>query len=222
MKHHAQLAGGPSDPKDVVPRDEGTRVSGERSTTPTRRSAHPPPKSWCPATKEQGLAGSGAPRPLSRRLHHSGGTPHSPPAEGSSSSVSPPHTRPEAPAGRHPHPAPPGRSLIQTDAGPSCRRQPNLVPEVTQTLTGVLSPPEPEAPRPPGRRPTYARSRLGCNSKAGKSKKQGLPAGSPCFYLHSQSCGCAGSLLLFAILRLRRIPFAVCNPAAAQDSFCCF
>ena len=59
--------------------------------------------------------------------------------------------RPETPAGRHPHPAPPGRSLIQTDAGPSCRRQPNLVPEVTQTLTGVLSPPEPEAPRPLGR-----------------------------------------------------------------------
>ena len=96
VKHHVQLAGGPSAPKDVVPRDEGTRVSGERSTTPTRRSAHPPPKTWCPATKEQGSAGNGAPRPLSRRLHHSGGTPHSPPAEGSSSSVSPPHTRPEA------------------------------------------------------------------------------------------------------------------------------
>ena len=29
VKHHVQLAGGPSDPRDVVPRDEGTRVSGE-------------------------------------------------------------------------------------------------------------------------------------------------------------------------------------------------
>ena len=26
VKHHVQLAGGPSDPRDVVPRDEGTRV----------------------------------------------------------------------------------------------------------------------------------------------------------------------------------------------------
>lgn len=95
-EHHVQLAVSPSAPRDVVPRDEGTRVSGERSTTPNLPEAHPTPKTWCPATKEQGLAGSGAPRPLSRRLHHSGGTPHSPPAEGSSSSVSPPHTRPEA------------------------------------------------------------------------------------------------------------------------------
>ena len=90
MKHHAQLAGGPSAPKDVVPRDGGTRVRGERSTTPNLPEAHPTPKTWCPATKEQGFAGSEAPRPLSRRLHHSGGAPHSPPAEGSSSSVSPP------------------------------------------------------------------------------------------------------------------------------------
>ena len=90
VKHHAQLAGGPSAPKDVVPRDGGTRVRGERSTTPNLPEAHPTPKTWCPATKEQGFAGSEAPRPLSRRLHHSGGAPHSPPAEGSSSSVSPP------------------------------------------------------------------------------------------------------------------------------------
>ena len=96
VKHHAQLAGGPSAPKDVVPRDGGTRVRGERSTTLNLPEAHPPPKTWCPATKEQGFAGSEAPRPLSRRLHHSGGAPHSPPAEGSSSSVSPPPPRLEA------------------------------------------------------------------------------------------------------------------------------
>ena len=58
VKHHAQLAGGPSDPKDVVPRNEGTRVSGERSTTSAQPEAPP----------------------LSRRLHHSGGAPHAPPA----------------------------------------------------------------------------------------------------------------------------------------------
>ena len=160
MKHHAQLAGGLSDPRDVVPRDEGTRVSGERSTTPNLPEAHPTPKTWCPVTKEQGLAGSGAPRPLSRRLHHSGGTPHSPPAEASSK----------------------------------------------------------PAPAPPGGQPTYAPSGSAAIAKP-VNQKQGLPAGSPCFYLHSQSCGCAGFLLLFLILRLRRIPFAVFNPAAVQDSF---
>ena len=132
----------PSDPRDVVPRDEGTRVSGERSTTPAQpeapplrrcptltpgrrliqfrlaptppaggylsrrqprpwaggrkvrtsgagmvsnpsaaggpsrpahpsgpagRSAHPTLETWCPATKEQGFAGSEAPRPTCRR-----------------------------------------------------------------------------------------------------------------------------------------------------------
>ena len=31
------------------------------------RSAHPTLETWCPATKEQGLAGSGAPRPTCRR-----------------------------------------------------------------------------------------------------------------------------------------------------------
>ena len=67
VKHHAQLAGAPSDPRDVVPRDEGTRVSGERSTTPNLPAPHPTLETWCPATKEQGLAGSGAPRPTCRR-----------------------------------------------------------------------------------------------------------------------------------------------------------
>jgi len=48
--------------------------------------------------------------------------------------------------------------------------------------------------------------RLGCNSKAGKSKT-GAARGQSLF------------LSAFAILRLRRIPFAVFNPAAVQDSF---
>ena len=67
MKHHAYPAVSPSAPRDVVPCDEGTRVCGTRSTTPTRRSAHPTSKTWCPATKEQGFAGSKAPRPTCRR-----------------------------------------------------------------------------------------------------------------------------------------------------------
>ena len=66
-EHHAHPAVSPSAPKGVVPRDEGIRVSGEQSTTPTRRSAHPPLETWCPATKEQGLAGSEAPHPTCRR-----------------------------------------------------------------------------------------------------------------------------------------------------------
>ena len=33
------------------------------------RSAHPAPETWCPATKEQGLVGSGAPRPARRSAH---------------------------------------------------------------------------------------------------------------------------------------------------------
>ena len=57
----------PTNPRVVVPRDEGTRVREERSTTPNLPEAHPPPKTWCPATKEQGFAGSEAPRSTCRR-----------------------------------------------------------------------------------------------------------------------------------------------------------
>ena len=57
----------PSDLEDVVPSDKGTRASGERSTTPGLPPAHPDPKTWCPATKEQGIAGREAPRPARRR-----------------------------------------------------------------------------------------------------------------------------------------------------------
>lgn len=144
--------------------------------------AHPNPKAWCPATKEQGLAGSEAPRLPGRRSTGAG----------------------------------------PTDAGPSRRRQPNPVPEATQTPAGAHSPPaggrkvrtggagmvsnpsaavglttRAEPPTHLAVSPPTPRSRLGCNSKAGKSKKQGLPAGSPCF-------------------------ICICNPAAVQDSFCCF
>ena len=97
-EHHAGPAVGPFGPKDVVPGNEGTRVCGEGSTTSTRRSARPAPKTWCPATKEQGIAGRGAPRPPGGRLVRSprrgarrrrnkglrGGKHHAGPAVGSS------------------------------------------------------------------------------------------------------------------------------------------
>ena len=46
----------------VVPVDEGTRVCGERSTTPSRRNSRSSLRAWCPSTKGQGLAGREAPR----------------------------------------------------------------------------------------------------------------------------------------------------------------
>lgn len=51
---------------DVVPDDERTRHCGERSTTPNRPKPHFAPKTWCPATEEQGVAGREAPRPTGR------------------------------------------------------------------------------------------------------------------------------------------------------------
>ena len=144
--------------------------------------AHPPPKAWCPTTKEQGLAGSEAPRPTCRRPIRpqrrgaprrrnkgSRGAEHHVRSAGGSTTQAEPRThprpkahpvpsrprtpgrrlskpatasplgpeteksepvarawcriprRPEAPAGRHPHPAPPGRSLIQIGARPAGR-----------------------------------------------------------------------------------------------------
>ena len=49
-------------PGGVVPVDEGTRVCGERSTTPDWWKAGSCLGAWCPSTKEQGFAGREAPR----------------------------------------------------------------------------------------------------------------------------------------------------------------
>ena len=65
--HHARPASGPNCPRDVVLIDEGTRACGERRTTSGPPSAHPARGTWCSSTKEQGLAGRGAPRPARRR-----------------------------------------------------------------------------------------------------------------------------------------------------------
>ena len=61
-KHHAGPAELTFEPGGVVPADEGTRVCGERSTTPDRRNSRLSLGAWCPSTKEQGLAGDEAPR----------------------------------------------------------------------------------------------------------------------------------------------------------------
>ena len=66
MKHHAQPAEIRFCSEDVVPVDERTRHWEERSTTPNRPKPHFVPKAWCPATKEQGIAGSEAPRSTGR------------------------------------------------------------------------------------------------------------------------------------------------------------
>ena len=66
-EHHVRYAGSALGAKDVVLDDERTRVCGERSTTSRRPPAPWAPKTWCSTTKEQGFAGSGAPRPVRRR-----------------------------------------------------------------------------------------------------------------------------------------------------------
>ena len=66
-KHHAGLEECRFGPGGVVPVDEGTRVCGERSTTPDWRKAGSCPGAWCSSTKEQGFAGSEAPRRINGR-----------------------------------------------------------------------------------------------------------------------------------------------------------
>ena len=66
VKHHAQPVEIRFCPKDVVPDDERTRRCGERSTTPNRSKSDFVPKTWCPSTEEQDVAGSEAPRPTRR------------------------------------------------------------------------------------------------------------------------------------------------------------
>ena len=58
-KHHAEPEELAFGPEGVVPVDEGTRICGERSTTPDRRKRHP----CCPS----GPPGPG-PAPLRRRM----------------------------------------------------------------------------------------------------------------------------------------------------------
>lgn len=51
---------------DVVPGDERTRHCRERSTTFNQPKSDFAPKTWCPTTEEQGVAGSEAPRSTGR------------------------------------------------------------------------------------------------------------------------------------------------------------
>ena len=67
VRHHVRYAGGALSSEDVVLDDERTRACGRRSTTSGTLAAPWAPKTWCSTTKEQGFAGSGAPRPVRRR-----------------------------------------------------------------------------------------------------------------------------------------------------------
>ena len=120
------------------------------------RSAHPTLETWCPTTKEQGLAGSGAPRPTCRRpirpqrrgaprRRNKGlrGVKHHAQLAGGPSVPKDVVPRDEGTRVRGERSTTP-TWRAPTDAGPSLRRQPNLVPGVTQTPTGALSPLGPE------------------------------------------------------------------------------
>ena len=61
-KHHAEPAELAFGPEGVVPVDERTRICGERSTTPDWWKDGSCLGAWCLLTKEQGFAGSEAPR----------------------------------------------------------------------------------------------------------------------------------------------------------------
>ena len=65
-KHHDQPAEIRFCSKAVVPDDERIRRCRERSTTSNPPKPRFVPKTWCPTTKEQGVAGSEAPRPTRR------------------------------------------------------------------------------------------------------------------------------------------------------------
>ena len=67
VKHHVGHAEGPLGPRDVVPPDEVIRDCGEQSTTSGSPEVRWVRGTWCPRTKEEGLAGSEAPRPHCRR-----------------------------------------------------------------------------------------------------------------------------------------------------------
>ena len=71
-EHHVRYVGGALSSEDVVLDDERTRACGRRSTTSGTPAAPWAPKTWCMTTKEQGLAGSEALRPVRRRRLGSG------------------------------------------------------------------------------------------------------------------------------------------------------
>ena len=66
-EHHVPQTAGALSSEDVVLDDERTRACGRRSTTSGTLAAPWAPKTWCSTTKEQGFAGSGAPRSVRRR-----------------------------------------------------------------------------------------------------------------------------------------------------------
>ena len=199
MKHHAHTAVSPSAPKGVVPRDEGIRVSGERSTTPAQPEAPPFRRSpaltpgrrliqfrLAPAHPAGGYLSRRQPRSRAggRKVRTSGaGMVSNPSAAGGPTYV--PHTRPEAPRT-------PGRRLPKpATASPTGRRpeSPNQwrghgvesLGGRRPQQAGTPTRPRPAeasskpAPAPPGRRPAYAPSGSAAiakpvNQKTGSSR----------------------------------------------------
>jgi len=94
VRHHVRYVAGALGPKDVVLDDERTRACGRRSTTSGTPAAPWAPKTWCLTTKEQGFAGSGAPR-------HRGGAPPGGSSKKDRRTVGPPNpsTSPTSPSG---------------------------------------------------------------------------------------------------------------------------
>ena len=67
MKHHVRGVKRPAELRDVVPPDEGIRISGPWSTTSAAPKARTGSGTWCLPTKKYGFAGHEAPRPRRRR-----------------------------------------------------------------------------------------------------------------------------------------------------------
>ena len=172
VKHHAQLAGDPSGPKGVVPRDEGTRVSGERSTTPAWQASHRHRphrrRTLPPATAQPGAGGPTTQAEPRTRPH--------PEAEKSEPVARAwcriPRRRSAQPLGQSPHPA---------------GALPYHVRPAEASSHPTPDPPAGDSPtwcRRPGGQPTYA-PRPGSSAIAKSvNQKTGTACGQSLFYLH--------------------------------------
>ena len=132
------------------------------STTPARRSAHLAPKTWCPATKEQGIAGSGAPR-------RPGGRPIRPQRRGAR------RRRNKGLRGVKHHARPPKARPIGDS--PSRRRQPNPAgdPKAGNSPSRRWQPrPVPKATLKPRRAHPRRRPPKPVNQKTGAARRQSL------------------------------------------------
>ena len=165
--------------------------------------AHPTLETWCPATKEQGFAGSKAPRPTCRR-------PIRPQRRGA------PRRRNKGSRGAEHHVRSAGGSTTQAEPRTHPRPKAHPVPSRPRTPGRRLSKPATASPPPAGGRKvrTGGAGMVSNPSAAGGPRRPAPRLATTAKPVNQKNRDCP-----WAVPVLSAFAILICNPTAVQDSF---